>query len=411
MVWSAASALNSMTGHEFEELVAEIFRRKGYEVRTTPVSGDYGVDIVASRGEDRVAVQCKRQVKPVSGGAIQEVVAGKAVYNCTSTMVVTNQVFTQAAIELARRNGCQLIDGSALAEFAFEALIRTVTPHLAADSAHEAKMAAAEQAAARAAAERTARAAAEDAEWRQVREKRAVEAGDMASMEELLAESIGERNWTEAARLADKIVKLGRRYDLVLKLADALREAGHLDAAERTIAKVAGHLPAEKSAASLARLLVHQERWAEAEESATLVPDGPPYLRFPTEKYKLEIFDLLCRARADRGDWEEAEALAIRSPFPESLLSALCSQRIAIGDWEEAEALAIRSPFPQSLLSVLAEARSSRREWLEAERLHDKAAECASHPTTQQNSPKAPAKRHVMYEFRSEISQPDTSSD
>jgi hypothetical protein len=35
-------------------------------------------------------------------------------YNCTSTMVVSSQAFTVAAIELARRNNCQLIDKAAL---------------------------------------------------------------------------------------------------------------------------------------------------------------------------------------------------------------------------------------------------------------------------------------------------------
>jgi restriction system protein len=89
-------------------------RRGGYEVEPTKATGDFGVDLVARRGAEIVAVQCKRYARPVSGEAIQQVVAGAVMYNCTSTMVVSSQAFTVAAIELARRNNCQLIDKAAL---------------------------------------------------------------------------------------------------------------------------------------------------------------------------------------------------------------------------------------------------------------------------------------------------------
>lgn len=48
-----------MTPREYEELVAAYFRAKGYEVQLTPYSNDYGIDVLASRGSQRVAVQAR----------------------------------------------------------------------------------------------------------------------------------------------------------------------------------------------------------------------------------------------------------------------------------------------------------------------------------------------------------------
>lgn len=44
-------------------------------------------------------------------GAVQEAVAGKAVYGCNAAMVVTNNTFTRAAEELAKQNEVVLISG------------------------------------------------------------------------------------------------------------------------------------------------------------------------------------------------------------------------------------------------------------------------------------------------------------
>ena len=73
-----------------------------------------------------MAVQCKRYAEPVNGEAIQQVVAGAVMYHCKSTMVVTSSRFTVAAIELARRNNCRLIDKAALQEMDEQARIESV---------------------------------------------------------------------------------------------------------------------------------------------------------------------------------------------------------------------------------------------------------------------------------------------
>jgi restriction system protein len=45
----------------------------------------------------------------VGASAVQEVVAGAPMQDCTKTMVVTNHEFTAAARKLAELHGCQLV--------------------------------------------------------------------------------------------------------------------------------------------------------------------------------------------------------------------------------------------------------------------------------------------------------------
>jgi len=54
-----------MSGPEFEAYVGGVLRYNGYLVEVTKVTGDCGVDIVARRGSQKIAVQCKRYAKPV----------------------------------------------------------------------------------------------------------------------------------------------------------------------------------------------------------------------------------------------------------------------------------------------------------------------------------------------------------
>jgi restriction system protein len=104
----------AMSGTEFEEYVARVARACGLPVMMTPSSGDWGVDLVIGRRPDRLAVQCKRTSRPVGPAAVQEVVAGAPMHDCTRTMVVTNNDFTVAARRLAELHGCRLVGGGEL---------------------------------------------------------------------------------------------------------------------------------------------------------------------------------------------------------------------------------------------------------------------------------------------------------
>ncbi len=109
------AAVDAMTGVEFEHYVAAVLRGIGYTVELTRATGDFGVDLIATKDGVRTAVQCKRQNRVVNGSAIQQVVAGAAVHDCDTTMVVSNHRYTRAAQQLADVHGCVLIDRTRLA--------------------------------------------------------------------------------------------------------------------------------------------------------------------------------------------------------------------------------------------------------------------------------------------------------
>lgn len=113
------SHIDTMTGEEFEQYVAELLHFQGYKTRMTPRSGDYGVDIVASKDGVKTAVQIKRYSNKLDQKPIREAVTGMAVrqYGCTKAMVVTNSTFTKAAEFLAKESGCELIDREKLGEW------------------------------------------------------------------------------------------------------------------------------------------------------------------------------------------------------------------------------------------------------------------------------------------------------
>ena len=97
-----------MDGHKFEEYLSTLFRRLGYSVEITSRHGDYGADLVVTRGKHRTAVQAKRWNKKVGVKAVQEAVASKGMYGCDFALVVANREFTQQAQKLARANKVEL---------------------------------------------------------------------------------------------------------------------------------------------------------------------------------------------------------------------------------------------------------------------------------------------------------------
>jgi restriction system protein len=106
---TACDEAAAMSGTEFEDYIARIARSSGLPVIMTSVTGDWGVDLIVGKRPNRLAIQCKRQSRPVGANAVQEVVAGAPMQDCTRSMVVTNNEFTPAARKLAELHGCELV--------------------------------------------------------------------------------------------------------------------------------------------------------------------------------------------------------------------------------------------------------------------------------------------------------------
>ena len=102
--------VDKMSGAAFEKLAKQLMEEQGYEVGNLRESNDYGVDLIANKLNERVAVQVKRSVKKIARKAISDAVAGMKYYKCNKAMVVTNSEFTEDAREFGRGTECTLVD-------------------------------------------------------------------------------------------------------------------------------------------------------------------------------------------------------------------------------------------------------------------------------------------------------------
>lgn len=105
-----------MSGNEFEEFVGMLFKKMGYSSQVTKQSGDQGLDVIAIRNGIKIGVQAKCYSNTVGNSAVQEAVAGKSFYNCDKVVVITNNYFTQSAVELAQSNNVILWNRDMLKE-------------------------------------------------------------------------------------------------------------------------------------------------------------------------------------------------------------------------------------------------------------------------------------------------------
>lgn len=108
--------IDLMSGTEFEEFIALLFKKIGYSSQVTKQSGDQGLDVIAIKNGSKIGIQAKCYSNTVGNAAIQEAVAGKSFYNCDKVLVVTNNYFTSAAIELAQANDVLLWNRDMLKE-------------------------------------------------------------------------------------------------------------------------------------------------------------------------------------------------------------------------------------------------------------------------------------------------------
>ena len=108
-----------MDGHQYEYQCAKILKNKGFsKVQVTKGSGDQGIDVIAYSGGKKYGIQCKYYTSPVGNHAVQEAFAGAKYYNCDVAVVMTNNTFTSAARELAKKTGVLLWENSKVSQSA-----------------------------------------------------------------------------------------------------------------------------------------------------------------------------------------------------------------------------------------------------------------------------------------------------
>lgn len=124
--WRKGELLNNQTGvnslkklgwQDFEYLVSEAFRRKGYEVQENLSHGpDGGVDLVLRKGGKTTFVQCKQwKTQRVGVSVVRELFGVMAAEDADEGIMVCMGDYTKDAKDFARGKPLQLIDGGGLA--------------------------------------------------------------------------------------------------------------------------------------------------------------------------------------------------------------------------------------------------------------------------------------------------------
>jgi restriction system protein len=107
----------SLGWKEFEELVAEAYRRQGYAVKENLGAGpDGGVDLVLKKDGNVILVQCKqwRNVK-VGVSVIREMYGIMTARHANGVIIITSGLFTQEAKNFAAGKPMDLVEGGQLA--------------------------------------------------------------------------------------------------------------------------------------------------------------------------------------------------------------------------------------------------------------------------------------------------------
>lgn len=101
---------NKMTGYAFELSVANLFRSIGYAANVSNRGGDGGVDIILTKNDRKIAVQCKRYKSSVGPHVIRDLWGTMQYLGFDEGCIITTTGFTLGVKEFAKDKRIYLID-------------------------------------------------------------------------------------------------------------------------------------------------------------------------------------------------------------------------------------------------------------------------------------------------------------
>ena len=112
---SGMTAVDAMSGRQFEILLAHFFANKGYRVARIGGRGEFGADLLLHDAHGRMIVQAWHRNGLVRHDAVQQAIAAMARYRAARALVVTSSDYSQHAVTEANSNGVTLWNRAILA--------------------------------------------------------------------------------------------------------------------------------------------------------------------------------------------------------------------------------------------------------------------------------------------------------
>ena len=107
--------IRQMHWRNFEELVAEAYRRRSYSVIEGGFGADGGVDLELRKNNEHIIVQCKQwKTQKVGVSVIREMYGVLTASNATQVIIICSGQFTQQAIDFTKDKPIELVDGAEL---------------------------------------------------------------------------------------------------------------------------------------------------------------------------------------------------------------------------------------------------------------------------------------------------------
>lgn len=97
-----------MTPEEFEKYVSNIYKSEGYEVQLTPLSNDWGLDIIALKGNEKIGIQVKmygNSSRKINRTMIMELHGAATFQDCTNIVMATDGEVMPDAVTVAKKLG------------------------------------------------------------------------------------------------------------------------------------------------------------------------------------------------------------------------------------------------------------------------------------------------------------------
>ncbi len=113
---TSLDSLRALPWKRFEDVLAEAYRRRGYQVVETLGGGaDGGVDLRLRKDGQVIVVQCKRwKGKPVAVQVVRELYGVMIDQRASAAKIVATTNFTADAVAFARGKPIELVDSKAL---------------------------------------------------------------------------------------------------------------------------------------------------------------------------------------------------------------------------------------------------------------------------------------------------------
>lgn len=101
-----------MTPSQYEQYIGDLFREKGFDVIVTPFSNDWGLDIIANKGDEKIGIQVKmygNSNRKVNREAIMTLSGAAHYQDCTKAIIVTDGEIMSDAKKVADKLGIKIL--------------------------------------------------------------------------------------------------------------------------------------------------------------------------------------------------------------------------------------------------------------------------------------------------------------